>query len=56
VNPADPASVREHAAQREAIQQADQAFRKELGFGVSAFVQGLSGDKIEEAFPPDPAR
>jgi hypothetical protein len=56
VNPADPASIREHAAQREAIQQADQVFRKELGVGVSAFVQGLSGDKIEEAFPPDPAR
>jgi hypothetical protein len=56
VNPADPASIREHAAQREALLQADQAFRKQVGMGISTFVQGLSGDKIEEAFPPDPAR
>ena len=56
VNPADPASIREHAAQREALLQADQAFRKEVGMGISTFVQGLSGDKIEEAFPPEPAR
>jgi hypothetical protein len=55
VDPTDPASIREHVARREALVAADEAFRNEVGIGVSAFVQGLSADKIEEA-NPQPAR
>jgi hypothetical protein len=56
LDPADPASVRDHVAQQEALLAADRAFENEIGMGVSAFVRGLSAGKVEEAFPPDSPR
>lgn len=55
LDPADPASIREHVARREALLAADAAFRDEVGIGVSEFVRGLSADAIEEAIPPSDA-
>ena len=52
LDPGDPASIREHAAERQALLDADRVFHEQLGMGLSAFLQGLSADKVEEAFPP----
>jgi len=35
--------------------EADRVFRKELGIGVSDFLQGLDSNQIEEVSPIEPA-
>jgi hypothetical protein len=51
--PDDPAELRDRLTQTLALVQADQAFRKELGLGVSEFLQGANPGAIEEV-PPAP--
>jgi hypothetical protein len=50
-DPDDPAVVRAQLMRTLAIVQADQAFRAELGIGVSDFLQGLDPAEVEDVAP-----
>jgi hypothetical protein len=49
--PRDPAELRDRLTQTLALVQADQAFRTELGLGVSEFLRGVDPSAIEEVSP-----
>jgi gas vesicle protein len=50
--PGDPADLRERLTQTLAMVQADQTFRKELGLGVSEFLQDLNSSAVEDVSAP----
>lgn len=52
----DPASLRDHLARTLILMESDRIFRSELGIGVSDFLQGLSGDHIEEVPAVEPSQ
>lgn len=51
----DPSALHDHLVRTLVRLEADRTFRAELGIGVSDFLQGLSGDQVEEVFPVEPA-
>jgi hypothetical protein len=46
--PDDPAELRERLTRTLALAQADETFRRELGIGVAAFIQGLNPHAVED--------
>jgi hypothetical protein len=51
LEPQNPLSLRAHLMRAILLLEADRTFRAELGVGVSDFLQGVDGDRIEEVFP-----
>jgi hypothetical protein len=52
--PDNPADVRDRLTQTLALVQVDEAFRKELGVGVSEFLRGLDASAVEDVSPVEP--